>query len=697
MNYMKKTIRTILCLACFAVLVISCQKEIEKAEPVAGTRETIEISINGLMGEYTQADATRASLVNTIRVAWEGGESVYVYDGTKCLGSLASTLDGNDNRYAILSGTIDAPAGNKLFLVYSPLLSGSEAPEVNDGAIAISLASQNSEKAPFVVYASLDYAEGQTGIENLIVPFYFATSVIRVSCTGLEPDTAITSAGISNVNTSCVLSFADGAVTASGAEEGTITRLAANGFDNVNIEGDASFQFAVPALGTSTGRTLAVKQGDFEYTDENFSKASINANLSVNTICTMLLKDTITPDSPVGTIGAIAGRKAVVVNLYGTRYAVALMNEGATSESGDGSYGGFYNFYEAYTFFRDSDLGIWRVPTMEEMQAFTDRTREYDSTTPAVRFMSAGGPISFPLAGMCFGEELAGVGEEGNYYTSTHEGMTVCCYMVTSLPEGEEQPVVNYIGSSTTGTKCSLRLFYQLTETNADVIHGGFTVSASGKKVNFSKGNLYYDGTNWGFEAEQYYFRTYNGKGKSDADGYDPSSGTASTDWGLFGCSTEGKVFGMSTSMSNSDYPGNFLDWGTIVDNTGTWRTLTGGPDGEWKYLFDHHVNVWGTCNGVPGRFIAPDGFEGDAAALSAAVSDWENAQKSGIVFLPAAGYRYGSDVCFVGSRGFYWSSSAYNSDRAYYVLFDSDPAYPANIDSRFNGYSVRLVTEVTE
>lgn len=227
----------------------------------------------------------------------------------------------------------------------------------------------------------------------------------------------------------------------------------------------------------------------------------------------------------------------------------------------------------------------------------------------------------------------------------------------------------------------------------AGALPGVFSVSAT-KKVHFSKGNLYYDGSNWGFEAEQYYFRTYNGKGKCDANGYSTSSGTASGHWGLFGWSTAGKNFGMNTSTSTDAYSGNFLDWGTTIDNKGTWKTLSGGADGEWKYLFDHHVNVWGTCNSVPGRFIAPDGFVGDASALSEAIKDWESAQADGIVFLPAAGSRGGSTVVNVGGYGLYWSSTAYDSSCAYGVYVNSIDVGPVNYDYRSGGYGVRLITE---
>ena len=275
--------------ACMAAMTFSCTKEIN--ENVLSTdKGTISVSVAGLMGEYIPE--TKSELVNTVRVAWKGGETVYVYDEASCLGTLTAALDDSkDDRYALLSGTIDAPdAGSTLFLVHSPQL-GDE-PEISEGQLSISLAEQATYKAPFVVYATLDYSEGT--IKDAIVPFSFATSVIRVSCTGLKPSTAISSAHVSGVNTSCVLSFADGTVTVSGAEEGIITRLDAEGFAKVNAEGDASFQLAVPALSSSSaGRTLTIMQGEDEYVDNKFSKASISPNLSVNTICSMVFMNNL--------------------------------------------------------------------------------------------------------------------------------------------------------------------------------------------------------------------------------------------------------------------------------------------------------------------------------------------------------------------------------------------------------------------
>ena len=295
---MKKKITTILCTAIFAVLAVSCQKSIDSENPVEPTNPTerdngtIDIRVSGLMGEYTQVDGTRAELVNTVRVSWKGSETVYVYDGTQCLGTLKASLEGTEDRYALLSTddthTVTAPAAGTttLTLVYSPLLT--EAPAVNDGAISISLASQSGEKAPFVAFATLDYTG--TTITNAVVPFKFATSVIKVNCTGLKPGTAITSATLDNVNTKCKLTLSGSAApTVSGDVNGTITRTGDAYFaaSKVNSEGEAVFQIAVPALETASGaqRVLTVEQGSDNFKDWKFTTSPLNPATSVNTVC----------------------------------------------------------------------------------------------------------------------------------------------------------------------------------------------------------------------------------------------------------------------------------------------------------------------------------------------------------------------------------------------------------------------------
>ena len=62
-------------------------------------------------------------------------------------------------------------------------------------------------------------------------------------------------------------------------------------------------------------------------------------------------------------------------------------------------------------------------------------------------------------------------------------------------------------------------------------------------------------------------------------------------------------------------------------------------------------------------------------------------------IFLPAAGYRSGDSVYYVGSSGNYWSSSVYTEYLAFYVLFDSGDLKPQYyFSSHCRGFSVRLV-----
>lgn len=62
-------------------------------------------------------------------------------------------------------------------------------------------------------------------------------------------------------------------------------------------------------------------------------------------------------------------------------------------------------------------------------------------------------------------------------------------------------------------------------------------------------------------------------------------------------------------------------------------------------------------------------------------------------LFLPAAGYNYGSSPTFVGSDGLYWSRSLYLGDQwsAYSLLFNSGDC-DWDYGLRRNGQSVRPV-----
>ena len=231
-------------------------------------------------------------------------------------------------------------------------------------------------------------------------------------------------------------------------------------------------------------------------------------------------------------------------------------------------------------------------------------------------------------------------------------------------------------------------------------ISGVFSVSDS-KQVYFSKGNLRYASSKWSFFDNQYDFYTSY---SADA-------------WDKFGWSTSATTYGMSTSSSNGDYSGDFVDWGATMG--AGWRTLTSD---EWAYLLKTRSasTVNGTENGryakakvnnVPGIILFPDTYthpagveaptgvnatdEYDWEGNSYTAADWTKMESAGCVFLPAAGCRYGSEMIGLGSYGYYGSATPDGADYAYRVKFNSGSLEPANSINRCLGCSVRLVQEV--
>ena len=77
----------------------------------------------------------------------------------------------------------------------------------------------------------------------------------------------------------------------------------------------------------------------------------------------------------------------------------------------------------------------------------------------------------------------------------------------------------------------------------------------------------------------------------------------------------------------------------------------------------------------------------------SISLSIWNSTfSPAGAVFLPAAGWRNGTTVNYVGSDGSYWSSSPYDSGSAYYVYFYGSYLTPYDWSRRSYGKGVRLV-----
>lgn len=226
-----------------------------------------------------------------------------------------------------------------------------------------------------------------------------------------------------------------------------------------------------------------------------------------------------------------------------------------------------------------------------------------------------------------------------------------------------------------------------------------FTVNADGDKVEFSPGNLYYDGFSWYFEAHQWDYRTYDGLGAC-IDG--ETTTTQQGHWGSFGWSTDnGNIhYGMSTLKTKKDYKGDFEDWGTNVigtDAAGTWRTLS---KDEWNYLLNTRNNAKNlrgmkTLDGNYGLVILPDGKD---ASVMSSINSTSDLATCGAVFLPAAGRRNGTELDdTVDIESYYWTSTTSKNTTDYGAYCTNNDNNIFSWVARSYGYSVRLVRDCSK
>ena len=308
--------------------------------------------------------------------------------------------------------------------------------------------------------------------------------------------------------------------------------------------------------------------------------------------------------------------------------------------------------------------------------------------------------------------------EPRSFFKTTEKGT----YYVV-VPAGQEFAIYNgdkHMYSThglTSGKYYELTVGTPTTPLPADALPGVFTISSL-RKVHFSKGNLQakYDGTNytWGFAEHQYDFVGINA-GNTTID--NQTSGSVVD---LFGYSTSATYYGINTSHDNKDYAGDFVDWGTAVDDKGTWRTLS---KDEWVYLcktrsastvngVENARYARAVVNHVDGVILLPDDYVHPSGVKDIVninkydclywdnifdESAWANMESAGAVFLPTAGNRYSSDVFDSDHIGYYWTSTPTSNvslGHAYYVYFNSSIFVPNEFQDRLYGFSVRLITE---
>ncbi|MCQ2171897.1 MAG: DUF1566 domain-containing protein [Bacteroidales bacterium] len=314
-----KTLKTIIFASAALIATVACTKEANPKESVPSAPGTIEVNVTALIGDLAPSEGTKATMAPVIRLTWENTDKVYAYDATQKIGEL-TVIPVEGNLSAKLSGDISAPAANttKITLVYCT----GTTPTMTDNKLSFDLSTQAVEANPFVVYATLDYTTGLTSITDKIVPFNFATSLMRVTVTGLA-NKDITNATVSGVNTKCELTVnADSEPDIAGTTPGTITR-AADGITKSD-DGRAVFNVSVAAEAENTNRKLTIKQGDLIYGSDLMS-GEIAAGTSIISVYALT--------EQTGSRGKINGHDYVYV--AGKKWATQNL---AISDSGKGAW-----------------------------------------------------------------------------------------------------------------------------------------------------------------------------------------------------------------------------------------------------------------------------------------------------------------------------------------------------------------------
>lgn len=253
--------------ALLAATMISCNKENpmqDNGQDNIPASETISVCVDGLLGEYAQENDTKASLSGAIRMKWAAGDKVYAYDATQCLGELTVSLKNGIDYFAVLSGnSLKTPVDGttKVTLVYSNIFT--EAPAIAaDGKIKIDLseqtASTKADNMPFVAYGTLDYSVGTSEISNQIADFSFATSLMRLNCTGLEASTAF-GANLVGMGNECLLNVTNDGASVGQGEIGRIY-LELSGI-SASVNGAQTIYASLAKTGTSEKQSLEVFQG----------------------------------------------------------------------------------------------------------------------------------------------------------------------------------------------------------------------------------------------------------------------------------------------------------------------------------------------------------------------------------------------------------------------------------------------------
>ena len=345
----------------------------------------------------------------------------------------------------------------------------------------------------------------------------------------------------------------------------------------------------------------------------------------------------------------------------------------------------YTGYGEQKTFTTQSGGGSATQPTVTTADV-TDVTQT--SATCGGTVIDDGG-ATVTTKGICW--NTTGQPTLADSHTNDGSGMGSFASQMTGLTTGTTYYVRAYAGNSE-GTAYGNEVTF--TTLSGGGSNGLFSVSAT-RKVHFAPGNLQYNNGTWNFAEHQYdYLGTWTNGGAIDYFGWGTWTGSNPNPYNL--------------SEDENDYTFDPADFqGTVAGyESYNWRTLT---NNEWTYVFDNRNTPSGiryakaNVNNVNGVILLPDDWNTSTYPLNSTndynsnvitASQWITLENAGAVFLPASGCRLSGSptLQYVGSYGFYWSSTLNSNGNPYSVYFQSGSLNLQHGDYRRNGRPVRLV-----
>lgn len=224
-----------------------------------------------------------------------------------------------------------------------------------------------------------------------------------------------------------------------------------------------------------------------------------------------------------------------------------------------------------------------------------------------------------------------------------------------------------------------------------------FSVSGN-KKVQFTRGNLFWDGENWNAEATQYDFpTTYSSthvghffwmQNATDAYAENYNSSNANAYDNLF-CDAD-------HSLTIKDANGDDID-GLYNMSMAEWQYLLGNSYDSRANATNLHKYPVTVAGHEKCLILAPDGFTG-AIEDSYTADEWAEIEHAkGLVCLPMAGTRLADYFSDVDNNLNYWVGEGYNAYNAYKLEATEYSVFGAQTSLRQYGLPIRLVKEYND